>query len=200
LQFVVNYLTQKHQRNLRAIIGFSLGGNVLLKWLGEQQSDTTTEAAIAISVPFQLADAAQRMNQGFSKIYQRHLVTRLQRKYIEKFSTIPSPIIVDIKKLNTFYDFDHQVTAPLHGFKSAEDYYQQCSSLQFIKTIKIPTLILHAKDDPFMYPSTAPTAEILPDNVELELSTSGGHVGFISGKYPWKAQYWIDQRVIDWLK
>lgn len=200
LQFVADYLTQRHQRKLHAIIGFSLGGNVLLKWLGEQQNEAVTEAAIAISVPFQLADASKKMNHGFSKIYQHHLISRLQRKYTDKFSIIPSPLMVDVKKLTTFYDFDHQVTAPLHGFKSADDYYQQCSSRQFIKAIKVPTLILHAEDDPFMYPDTAPTAEELSDKVELELSPSGGHVGFISGKFPWTARYWIDERVIDWLK
>lgn len=199
LQFIVNYLTQRHQRKLQAIIGFSLGGNVLLKWLGEQQSQVATQSAIAVSVPFQLADTIKRMNKGFSKVYQMHLVSLLQRKYREKFCLISSPLSVNIKKLNTFYDFDHQVTAPLHGFKSADDYYEQSSSRQFIQTIKIPTLILHAKNDPFMYPDTAPTANELPENVELELSKTGGHVGFISGKLPWKAQYWIDQRITDWL-
>lgn len=199
LQFIVKYLTNKHQRKLCAIIGFSLGGNVLLKWLGEQQSQAATHSAIAISVPFRLEDAAKRMNKGISKIYQRHLISRLQRKYRHKFGIIPSPLVVDIKKLATFSDFDHQVTAPLHGFKSGEDYYQQCSSRPFIKEIKIPTLILHAKNDPFMYPDTAPTIDELAKNVELELSKTGGHVGFVSGVLPWKAQYWVDQRVIDWL-
>ncbi len=199
LQFIVDYLTQKHQRKLHAIIGFSLGGNVLLKWLGEQQSQAATESAIAVSVPFQLADAAKRMNKGFSKLYQMHLVSRLQRKYQDKFRIIASPLTINIKKLKTFYDFDHHVTAPLHGFKSSTDYYQQCSSRQFIQAIKIPTLILHAKNDPFMYPSTPPTANELPHNVELELSNTGGHVGFIGGKFPGKAHYWIDQRILEWL-
>lgn len=200
LQFVVHYLTQKHQRKLRAVIGFSLGGNVLLKWLGEQKNEAGTESAIAISVPFQLSDAAKRMNQGFSKLYQHHLISRLQKKYTDKFRTIPSPLLVDVKNLKTFYDFDQQVTAPLHGFKGADDYYQRCSSRQFVKNITLPTLILHAEDDPFMYPHTAPTTKELPDNVELELSKSGGHVGFIGGKFPWQALYWIDKRVINWLK
>lgn len=199
LQFVVNYLTNKHQRKLHAIIGFSLGGNVLLKWLGEQQYQATTKSAIAVSVPFQLADAAKRMNKGLSKVYQRYLISRLQRKYRNKFATIHFPLSVDIKKLTTFYDFDHQVTAPLHGFESGDDYYQQCSSRQFIQKIKVPTLILHAKNDPFMYPDSMPRADELAENVELELSKAGGHVGFVSGKRPWKAQYWIDQRIVKWL-
>lgn len=199
VQSVVHYLIKKHQRKLHAVIGFSLGGNVLLKWLGEQQHHAATHTAIAISVPFQLADAAKRMNQGFSKIYQRHLISRLKQKYTHKFKTIPSPLQVNVKTLHTFYDFDHHITAPLHGFNSGNDYYQQCSSRQFINTIKKPTLILHALDDPFMYPTTAPTADELPKNVQLELSKKGGHVGFISGNLPWKAHYWIDERIIDWL-
>ncbi len=200
LQFVVNYLNKKHQRKLHSIIGFSLGGNVLLKWLGEQQYQAATQSAIAISVPFLLADAAKRMNKGFSKIYQMHLISRLQRKYRDKFRAIPSPLSVNIHKLNTFHDFDHHITAPLHGFKNGKDYYQQCSSRQFIKTIKKPTLILHAEDDPFMYPNSIPRADELSEKVELELSKKGGHVGFVSGKLPWKAQYWIDKRIIEWLK
>ncbi|HIO91796.1 MAG TPA: hydrolase [Leucothrix mucor] len=200
LQFVVDYLTKRHQRKLFSIIGFSLGGNVLLKWLGEQQEQAATQSAIAVSVPFQLSDAAKRMAEGFSRVYQRHLISRLQKKYRDKFSHIPSPLSIEIEKQNTFYQFDDQVTAPLHGFKNADDYYQQCSSRQFIENIKIPSLILHAKDDPFMYSSTAPREEDLAKSVQLELSASGGHVGFVTGTVPWKAQYWVDQRVVEWLK
>ncbi|RTZ65597.1 MAG: hydrolase [Aquificaceae bacterium] len=200
LQFVVDYLTKKHQCKLSTIIGFSLGGNVLLKWLGEQGEQATTLSAVAVSVPFKLADAAKRMEKGFSKVYQRHLISRLQKKYHDKFSHINSPLSIDIKKQNTFYQFDDQVTAPLHHFKSAEDYYLRCSSRQFVKKICIPTLILHATDDPFMFPNTAPSEDELSKNVQLELSSSGGHVGFVAGKYPWKAKYWVDIRVLEWLK
>ena len=200
LQFVIDYLTAKHQGKLSAVIGFSLGGNVLLKWLGERQEQAATQSAIAISVPFQLADAAKRMEKGFSKIYQRHLISRLQKKYQDKFSRITSPLSIDITKQNTFYQFDDQVTAPLHGFTRADDYYQQCSSRQFVKNIKVPTLILHAKDDPFMFPDTAPSAEEISQDIQLELSSSGGHVGFVTGTLPWKAEYWVDTRIVEWLK
>ena len=200
LQFVVDYLTTKHQRKLSAVIGFSLGGNVLLKWLGEQRKQAAVLSAVSISTPFLLADAAKRMEQGFSKVYQWHLISRLQAKYQEKFSAITSPLSIDIKKQNTFYQFDNQVTAPLHGFKSADDYYQQCSSRQFVKNITIPTLILHARDDPFMFPDTVPNEKELSKSVLLELTSSGGHVGFVTGKWPWNAKYWVDIRIVEWLK
>lgn len=199
LQFIVDYLTKKHNTKLSTIIGFSLGGNVLLKWLSEQQEKAATQSAIAVSVPFLLADATHRMNKGFSKVYQQHLISRLQKKYTDKFSGIPSPLSVDVKTLNTFYHFDDRVTAPLHGFKHAEHYYKESSSRQYIKDITTPTLILHAKNDPFMYPDTVPKAEELSDEVDLELSKSGGHVGFIYGS-PFKPKYWIDEKIIDWLK
>ena len=109
------------------------------------------------------------------------------------------PLEVDAKKLNTFYDFDDQITAPLHGFDGAEDYYEQCSSRQFLKDIKKPTLVLHSKDDPFMWEYTIPQPAELSEMVRLELSNSGGHVGFISGKNPLNPLYWIDKRIIEWL-
>ncbi len=88
----------------------------------------------------------------------------------------------------------------MHGFRDADDYYQQCSSHQFLTEIRKPTLIIHAKDDPFMWDHTPPKEGEISDMVHLELSESGGHVGFISGKFPWKAEYWVDNRIQEWLK
>lgn len=199
IQFITDYLQDKHQQAIFCTVGYSLGGNVLLKWLGEQGNQANTQYGIAISVPFLLDDAARRMNQGFSKVYQNHLVTRLQKKYQNKFSQIASPLAIDIEKLKTFYLFDDQVTAPLHGFDGVDDYYQHSSSRQFIKQISKPTLILHSKDDPFMYAHTAPTEEELSEQVTLELSDNGGHVGFVYGKHPLKPEYWIEKRILQWL-
>jgi len=112
LRQVVDHIWRLGYR-LRGAVGFSLGGNVLLKWLGEQGEDVIVERAAAISVPYRLADAARRMNEGFSRFYQRHLVSRLRRKYLEKFSDRPSPLDVDVRGLKTFFQFDDQVTAPL---------------------------------------------------------------------------------------
>lgn len=190
---------QNRQLQPFAIVGFSLGGNVLLKWLGEQASQAPIARAAAISVPFLLNEAADRLDKGSSRLYQRHLLKSLKSSYQRKFSRIESPLQIDLELINNFWDFDHQVTAPLHGFDSAADYYQRSSSRQYIPAIQTPTLILHALDDPFMYPHTVPSAEEIPGAVTLELSASGGHVGFVSGWLPGRGQYWLDQRILNWL-
>lgn len=200
LQRVVAHLERALQRPVFAVIGYSLGGNVLLKWLGEMKDRATIRTAVAVSVPFSLDDAARRMGSGPSRVYQKHLVKRLQEKYQEKFSRIQSPLNIDVAKLNTFYLFDDQVTAPLHGFRDVHDYYQRSSCGPFLKHIRVPALILHARDDPFMWPETVPKEGDLSSQVCLELSESGGHVGFISGKLPWKPEYWLDQRILVWLQ
>lgn len=205
LNSVVDYLHNEYQQQPFAVIGFSLGGNVVLKWMGEQGSDAPVTTAIAVSVPFQLAHAGDRLEKSFSRVYQKHLLSSCQKKYQQKFSSKTSPLDehldenLDVEQLNTFYHFDDQVTAPLHGFKSADDYYQQCSSRQFLKYIEKPTLVLHAKDDPFMWEHTVPNEDELSSFVELELSDSGGHVGFIAGKHLFDIEYWVDKRIIEWL-
>ncbi len=199
LQQVIEHIQRKHQRNVFAAIGYSLGGNVLLKWMGENGDDALVKTAVAISVPFSLHDAADRMGTGSSRGYERHLVSRLQEKYRDKFSDLQSPLEIEVDELTTFYLFDDQVTAPLHGFESVHDYYEKSSCKQFLKDIRKPTLILHAKNDPFMWPKSVPSETDLSTAVILELSEKGGHVGFISGSAPWKSSYWLDQRILKWL-
>jgi len=199
LQHVINYLENTFSQGIHTVIGFSLGGNIVLKWLGEQGAKAATQTAIAISVPFSLSHAGKRLEKSFSRIYQKHLLTRCQNKYLLKESKYKMPFDVNARQLNTFYAFDDQITAPLHGFKGADDYYKQCSSRQFLKHIKRPTLVLHAKDDPFMWEHTVPNEAELSSLVRLELSDAGGHVGFISGKNPLNPMYWVDKRIIKWL-
>ena len=91
-------------------------------------------------------------------------------------------------------DFDHCFTAPLHGFRSAEDYYNESSSRQYLRFIQVPTLLLHAKDDPFMTEDVIPASDELSPHVHLELTDAGGHVGFVAGKYPWRPVYWLEER------
>ena len=199
LQTIVQYMKNNYKQGVFAVIGFSLGGNIVLKWLGEQGAKAITQTAIAISVPFTLSNAGERLEKSFSRVYQKHLLTRCQKKYKQKSSLLKMPIEADAQQLNTFYTFDDQITAPLHGFKNADDYYQQCSSRQFLKDIKKPTLILHAKDDPFMWEYTVPNDDELSSSIKLELSDTGGHVGFIAGKNPFNPLYWVDQRIVEWL-
>lgn len=199
LQQVVDHIQAQQQRNIFAAVGYSLGGNVLLKWLGEKKDIAPVSRAVAISVPFSLYDAASRMSSGLSRSYERYLVASMQNKYKEKFSKIRSPLNVEIDQLDTFFRFDDKVTAPLHGFNDVHDYYKKSSCKQFLFSITTPTLILHAKDDPFMWPKSIPKEHELSTAVQLELSENGGHVGFVSGRRPWESDYWLDNRILTWL-
>lgn len=106
---------------------------------------------------------------------------------------------LDVDRLTTFRAFDDRVTAPLHGFSGVDDYYRRASSRPYLHKIEVPTLLLHARDDPFMLPSTVPAAYELSPAVTLELSDRGGHVGFIGGPLPWRPVFWVDQRILLFL-
>lgn len=198
-QHVLDHVRQETGENFFAAVGISLGGNVLLKWLGERGASSPLQRAVAISVPFRLNDAARRLERGWSRLYRRHLIASLKAAYREKFRHIPSPFNIDLAPITTFRQFDDRVTAPLHGFDGVDDYYTRCSSRQFIPRIRVPTLILHARHDPFMFCDTPPSADELPDAVTLEMPDAGGHVGFIEGSVPGLARYYADRRVRDWI-
>ncbi|MBV5319301.1 MAG: hydrolase [Desulfobulbaceae bacterium] len=180
-------------RPIAAAVGFSLGGNLLLKYLGEAGASALLQAAAAISVPFVLADAARRLEQGPSRIYQHYLLTRLKHSYRHKFSTKPSPLQIDLNRIRTLWDYDQEVTAPLNGFAGADDYYARCSSMGYLKNITTPTLILHAQDDPFMYRHDIPSPHQVGPGVRLAIQAHGGHVGFIDGRLPWRTRCLIDR-------
>ena len=178
-----------------AAIGVSLGGNVLLKYLGEKKENSNLFAAMAISVPFDLADGARQLDTGLSKTYQKHLIDHLRHKMKDKFKGKAAPVDMDkIDKWRDFFSFDNNVTASIHGFKDVNDYYTQSSSKQFLKHITTPTLILHSKDDPFMTQESIPTEDELSPSITLELARHGGHVGFIYGKQ-FNENYWIEKRL-----
>ncbi len=198
LAIVVQHAARVTGKPVFAMIGYSLGANALLKWLGEEVGQAPLQRAVAVSVPFQLGDAARKLSTGFSRFYQSHLLERLRRNFRRKFRQRASPLQVDVDRLRDFYSFDDQVTAPLHGFDSADDYYMQSSSRQYLKNIRCETLILHAQDDPFMYEESIPSNEELSPQVTLELSKHGGHVGFISGK--WLPRRWLESRIIRFLQ
>ena len=194
---VVAHITAQHGRPPFAAIGYSLGGNVLLKWLGECGAAASFMTAVAVSVPFDLAACADRLAKGASRFYQWHLVRSMQARFTAKFGTGDNPLgITDIKTLDSFWRFDDAVTAPLHGFRDVHDYYTSASCRPFLKRIARPTLILHAADDPFVPALAVPCAAELGAEVSLELAAHGGHVGFITGAVPGRARYWLEARII----
>lgn len=198
--FFVQRLLEREPGTPIVAVGYSLGGNVTLKWLGERGADAPLTAAVAVSVPFDLAIAAQRLRRGFSRIYQRHLLHSMRAAVKQKLPLLPSDIHANLlNSLRTFEAFDSAITAPLHGFTDAADYYRRASSRPFLPWIRKPTLILHSLDDPFMSPSAVPRGPELPPAVTLELSRHGGHVGFIGG-LGLKPSYWLEERIPAFLE
>lgn len=198
LDVLVKLLHERFPGQALFVVGFSLGGNVLLKWLGENPSQQWVRAAVAVSVPFELNKAALRLQSGVSRLYQRHLLKKLRYSTRNKAARVSMPVAIDqLDRLTSFRAFDNSITAPLHGFADVDDYYRRSSSRQFLKHIQTPTVILHALNDPFMTPDSVPHHDELGPGVTLELSRSGGHVGFIAGDWPWRARYWLDERICD---
>jgi predicted alpha/beta-fold hydrolase len=187
-------------RPVAAAIGFSLGGNLLLKYLGEAGEHSLLRAAMAVSVPFELADAARRLEQGGSRLYQHYLLSRLKRSFLNKFAHQPRPFRVDLDRIATLRQYDQLVTAPLNGFAGADDYYTRCSSMGFLPRITTPTLILHSIDDPFMYPHNVPDKARVGPGVRLAIQPHGGHVGFVDGRVPWRCVCHIDRLAISFLR
>jgi predicted alpha/beta-fold hydrolase len=205
LEFVVNRLVCEDGNRPLVLAGFSLGGNVLLKWLGERSAllPDQVRAAAAVSVPFDLERGSRHIESGVSRVYTRFFLRTLKRKARTKLERFPGAFDTGaLDRAATLYDFDNAVTAPLHGFADAHDYYSHSSSLQYLATVRVPTLLLSARDDPF-----------LPDDVlhrvlheardnallEVELWPKGGHVGFVSGQSPFNTQYYAEKRVVEFL-
>lgn len=205
LDFVIRRLVEAHPSISLGIAGVSLGGNVLLKWLGERGSNLPPQirGAAAISVPFDLERGARSIERGFSRIYQAHFLRSLRRKAKGKRENFPGLIAAEaLSRARTIFDFDDAVTAPVHGFKSASDYYERSSSIGFLSRICLPTLLLSAIDDPFLPPDVLDRVrKIAQGNAALhvEFVERGGHVGFISGSVPWRPEYYAERTVMDFL-
>ena len=209
IDFLYRTLRQREPNILMSAIGFSLGGNVLLKWLGEQGTQLNLFAAIAVSVPFVLSECASKLDTGFSKLYRANLLAELKDYVHLKTQHLISlgldkeadilKQLGNLDKINSFWQYDDRVIAPLYGFKNVEDYYTQSSSRQFLHAIKVSTLLIQAKDDPFMISSVIPSLSELSSSISLEVTDAGGHVGFISGFHPLKPTYWLEQRIPEFL-
>ncbi|WP_019865400.1 hydrolase [Methylovulum miyakonense] len=205
IQFVYETLRQREPNTPFAAIGFSLGGNVLLKWLGEQGGRLALSAAVAVSVPLLLNLCASKLDKGFSKLYRANLLDglktymRLKLAHLERNGHHAEAEKIrqlgDCSKISSFWQYDDVVVAGLHGFKDVHDYYQRSSSRQFLQHIKVPTLVIQADDDPFMTPAVLPAVDELSGHVRLEITRGGGHVGFVAQQGLFKPRYWLEQRI-----
>jgi predicted alpha/beta-fold hydrolase len=204
LAFVLDRLVAAEPQRDIVAAGVSLGGNVLLKYLGEQGDAVPAQlrAAAAVSVPFDLARSSLRIQKGFARLYQWHFMRSLRRKAgskLQQFPDIAPPEV--LARARTMYDFDNVITAPLHGFADADDYYRRSSSLGWLHGIRRPTLLLSATDDPFLPPDVFDQVrEIAARNAHLtlHLPARGGHAGFIAADGR-RLRYFAEARVCDFL-
>ncbi|MGJ0483782.1 MAG: hydrolase [Methylomicrobium sp.] len=209
IQFLYQTLREREPETPIAAIGFSLGGNVLLKWLGEQGDRLDLFAAIAVSVPLVLNICASKLDNGFSKIYRKSLLNelkqyvRLKLRHLERLGIEAEAEKIrqlgSLAGINSFWQYDDVVVAKLHGYRDVHDYYQRSSSRQFLKSITVPTLVIQAADDPFMTVEVLPEEHELSPTVHLEIAQGGGHVGFVIGPHPFRPRYWLEQRIPEFI-
>ncbi len=206
LRFVLQLLRERFPRRPLGAVGFSLGGNVLLKYLGEVGGGNGSGPAVApaaaatVSVPFDLSVGADWIERGFSRAYRSYLVRKLHRKVRLKADRLRSLVDVDrVLATRTFREFDDLATAPVHGFSGAEDYYRRSSSARFVERIRTPTLVIQSLDDPFLPGSAVPRGALESNrSIELRLCGRGGHVGFVEGS-PWRPMFWAEETMAAYL-
>lgn len=182
-------------------VGVSLGGNALLKWLGEQGAVAceVVKAAATVSAPLDLPAAGAALDQGFARVYTAHFLNTLKRKALAKLERFPG--LYDRKALleiGSIEAFDTLVTAPLHGYRDAADYWRQSASKPWLTHIRVPTLVINARNDPFMPGRVLPEADEVSAQVTLDFPAQGGHVGFVSGAFPGRFD-WLPGRVMGYL-
>ena len=180
------------------VIGISLGGNALLKWLGEQGKKAChlIDGVATVSVPLDLAAAGKALDSGFNQIYTQHFLGTLKKKVLKKLDNFPGLFdAVAVAECTTLYQFDNLVTAPLHGFSNTDEYWTLSSSKPWLKHIQVPTLVINARNDPFMPSSFLPAQTDVSCSVLLEFPAEGGHVGFLSSPFPGNLT-WLPQRIV----
>lgn len=187
------------------VIGVSLGGNVLCKMLGERGDalPDIVRGAVAVSVPFDLARASRWIGRGFGVVYERAFLRSLIPKALDKISRHEALApLANVRGARTLWQFDDRFTAPVHGFHDAADYYARSSSREYVAETRRPLLLLSAADDPFLPLDVLDdVATRVRDNphITVEFPQKGGHVGFVSGRYPWRADYYAEWRAAEFL-
>lgn len=198
IDWILRRLRAAHDGPLHAT-GVSLGGNALLKWLGERGSEAAAiiSRAAAVSAPVDLHAAADALERGFNMNYTRNFLATMKRKSLAKLAQHPG--LFDIEKLRasrTLREFDDLVTARLHGFRDVDDYYTRASSKPLLHSITVPTLLLNARNDPFMPGAALPAAPALPPAITAAFPETGGHVGFPDAR---GGLGWLPRAVIEFL-
>jgi uncharacterized protein len=206
LDEVVRMLVAREPGVRIGAVGVSLGGNVLLKWLGEREAGApgAVGGAVAISVPFDLAHCAEALDRGFCRlIYATNFLGTMRAKVRLKAARDPGlREIVDVPlalRARTFAEYDRAVTAPLNGFADERDYWARASSAPYLRRIRRPTLLLNALDDPIVPRRALPDPAELPRWVRAEFVRRGGHAAFLEGRWPWRVDSWAERRAVEFL-
>lgn len=199
--FVIRTLAARLPDRRFAAFGASLGGNVLLKWLGENPGQTIVSAAATLSVPYDLGRGSRLLETtAAGRFYVSRFLATLKKK-ASRPDVAPLLDMKQVMRARTFPEYDEVATAPLHGFTGAEDYYARSSSMYFVDRITTPTLALNAEDDPFVPNEVLPMVrDAASDAVDFRTTPTGGHVGFIGGAVPWRCDYWAEELVVRWLR
>ena len=202
LDWILRRLKEQHAQRKLYVVAISLGGNMLLKWLGEQAqaAHDIVERAVVVSAPLDLRAAAQELDFGLKKfLYTRYFLQSLRPKVLAKIATHGLPIEPRaVRACSTFRQIDDLYTAPVHGFKNADDYWRNTSSKPWLKAIRVPTLVINARNDPFLPESALPSRAEVSEAVTLEFPRDGGHVGFVTGKFPGQLD-WLPSRTINFF-
>ncbi len=202
LDTVIRLVIDRRPDVRMAAAGISIGGNVLLKWLGERGSDAPRQfaGAVAISTPYDLTACARALDRGFARaVYTANFLRSLKAKVRQKARVYPGFVDVPaVLRARTFAEYDRIVTAPLHGFTDERDYWTRASSRPYLPRVRRPALLINARDDPFVPPESLPDPRSLPPEMEIEFSEQGGHAGFLQGP-PWAVESWAERRAVAWL-
>jgi len=203
LAFVLDRLADRTGGRPLGALGYSLGGNVLLKYLGERGAGARSrvEAAVAVSVPYRLSASARRMERGMGRLYSRFFLRSLRRSLRKKVARRGHRYDLErLERVGTLRAFDDAFTAPVHGFQDAEDYYRRSSSARYLHGIRVPTLLLQARDDPFLPREALPEAEMEANPWLLpRITDAGGHLGFVEARGPWGARFWAEREAARYL-
>ena len=198
LDTIVQFALNHKAYNEINLIGFSLGGNITLKFLGEEyQTSKIISKAVAISVPLDLSTSCAKISSPPNWIYEQRFLRSLKEKVQKKNKNIPIPNVNLVFGINNLKAFDDIITGPLHGFTDAEDYYRQCSSIYFLHKIKSPSLIINALNDPFLSKECFPEKSI-NKNISFDYQKHGGHVGF--SLFNEKKLYWSELRALEFIQ
>lgn len=199
LRYVWRLLRQREPAAFIASVGWSLGGNLMLKALAEEGAAAPIDLAAAASVPFRIRPCIERLRRGFSRVYQKHLLGFVKAALRRKHLRVPQLNLSAALAAQDFLEYDAAHTAPLAGYLDVEDFYAHASCGQLLQDIQRPTLVVHALDDPFMVADIVPGADALSPHVTLEVARTGGHIGFISAGPYGQPYFWLERRLTQYL-